>query len=127
MTPGIATKKRLLIVDDDLDLAEATSLLLSGSYDVDLAADGEAAMQRLSDGVRYDLILLDLVMPRMDGSAVVRALRGRGGVPPILLVSGSEDLTERATELGVDAYLAKPVDATTLRERIAGLLARHAA
>jgi DNA-binding response OmpR family regulator len=127
LSPGIATKKRLLIVDDDLDLAEATSLLLSGSYTVDLAADGEEALQRLANGARYDLILLDLVMPRMDGSAVVRTLRGRGAVPPILLVSGSDDLAERATELGIDAFLAKPVDADTLRARIAGLLARHAA
>lgn len=127
MTPGISSKKRLLVVDDDPDVAEATSLLLSGSYTVDLAGNGEEALQRIDAGAPYDLILLDLVMPRMDGGAVVRALRSRGETPPILMLSGSEDLIERATDLAVDAYLAKPVDAAALRERVAALLARRAA
>ncbi len=127
MSPDVASKKRLLVVDDDPDVAEATSLLLSDSYAVDLAANGEEALQRVDQHARYDLILLDLVMPRMDGGDVVRALRGRGDAPPILLLSGSEDLVERATDLAVDAYLAKPVDAAALRARVAALLARCAA
>jgi len=127
LSSAVASKKRLLVVDDDPDVAEATSLLLSDSYSVDLAANGEEAMQRVDERAPYDLILLDLVMPRMDGGDVVRALRGRGDTPPILLLSGSEDLVERATDLAVDAYLAKPVDAAALRERVAALLARCAA
>ena len=119
-------KKRLLIVDDDQDIAEALSLLLSGRYTVVLAANGREAMDRV-DKESFDLILLDLVMPLMDGSAVMRALRLRPSIPPVLLMSGSNDLVERASELGVDTFMPKPLEIGALQERIAGLLARRAA
>lgn len=120
-----ASKKRLLIVDDDPDIAEALTLLLSDRYAVDLAENGREALARL-EAAAYDLILLDLAMPVMDGSAFVRALRERAAMPPILLMSGSNDLVERAAELEIDTFLPKPVEVDALHERIAGLLARAA-
>jgi len=119
-------KKRLLVVDDDRDLAEAMTAVLSDRYQVDVAGDGQEALERVDQG-SYDLILLDLVMPRLDGGGVVRALRTRSAAPPVLLLSGSEDLVERARELGVESHLAKPVETEVLQERIAALLARRAA
>jgi DNA-binding response OmpR family regulator len=121
-----AAKKRLLIVDDDHDIAEALTLLLSDRYAVDHAANGRDALERIA-ATTYDLILLDLAMPVMDGGAVVRALRERAAIPPILLMSGSNDLVERAAELEIDTFLPKPVEVDVLNERIAGLLARRAA
>lgn len=121
-----AAKKRLLVVDDDRNLAEAMSAVLSEHYLVDIAGDGQEALERV-ERCSYDLILLDLMMPRLGGSEVVAALRARAAAPPVLLLSGSDDLRERARDLGVDAHLAKPVDADVLQQRIEGLLAQPAA
>jgi CheY-like chemotaxis protein len=124
LVPG--AKKRLLLVDDDQDVAEALSLLLSHRYAVTRAANGREAMERL-EAEHYDLILLDLVMPLMDGGEVVRALRLRPSSPPVVLMSGSNDLVERATELGIETFMRKPIEIDVLQERIAGLLDRRAA
>lgn len=114
-------KKRILVVDDDADVAEPLGLLLSQQYDVDLAANGAEAVTRL-EHARYDVVLLDLMMPVMDGSAFKAYVDSHHIHVPILLMSGSAELVERAAALGVDDHLPKPLDVRVLKERVALLL-----
>lgn len=119
-------RKRILIVDDDADVAEPLSILLSRAYEVDLAANGAEAISRL-DGAPYDAIVLDLVMPVMDGVAFKSYLDRHRIDVPVLLVSGSTDLCARAKQMAVADHLAKPLDAALLQERLASVLDRAAA
>lgn len=114
-------RKRILVVDDDADVAEPLGLLLSRAYDVDLAANGAEAIE-LVGRTHYDAVVLDLVMPVVDGAAFKAWLDQQRLDLPVLLVSGSEDLVERAQQLGVPDHLAKPIDPGVLRERLAALL-----
>lgn len=118
-------RKRILVVDDDADVAEPLSILLSRAYDVDLATNGAEAITRL-DGTRYDAIVLDLVMPVMDGVAFKSYLDRHRIDVPVLLVSGSTDLCDRAKQMRVADHLAKPLDGTVLQGRLAALLDRAA-
>jgi DNA-binding response OmpR family regulator len=115
--------KRILVVDDDADVAEPLAILLSRTYDVDLAANGADAVRRIERG-HYDAIVLDLVMPVMDGSSFKAWLDGQGLDIPVVLVSGSADLVERAQQLGVADHFAKPLDTAALRARLAAILDR---
>lgn len=119
-------RKRILVVDDDTDVAEPLSILLSRHYDVDLATNGAEAITRIAR-TRYDAIVLDLVMPVMDGVAFKSWLDGHRVNVPVLLVSGSTDLCERAKEMAVADHLAKPLDLAVLHDRLAVLLDRQAA
>lgn len=119
-------RKRILVVDDDADVAEPLSILLSRHYDVDLAANGAEAITCI-DRAKYDAIVLDLVMPVMDGVAFKAYLDRHRLDVPVLLVSGSVDLGERAKEMGVADHLAKPLDPGVLQARLAGVLDRSAA
>ena len=119
-------KKRILVVDDDTDVAEPLSLLLSRFYDVDLATNGAEAITRL-DRASYDAIVLDLVMPVMDGVAFKSYLDRHRIDVPVMLVSGSTDLCDRAKQMDVADHLAKPIDAALLQDRLAALLDRAAA
>lgn len=119
-------KKRILVVDDDADVAEPLRILLSRFHDVDLATNGAEAITRL-DGARYDAIVLDLVMPVMDGVAFKSYLDRHRIDVPVMLVSGSTDLCDRAKQMGVADHLAKPLDAAILQERLAALLDRATA
>ena len=119
-------RKHILVVDDDADVAEPLSILLSRFYDVDLATNGAEAITRL-DGARYDAVVLDLVMPVMDGVAFKSYLDRHHIDVPVLLVSGSADLCDRAKQMGVADHLPKPLDAAILRDRLAALVERGAA
>lgn len=119
-------RKRILVVDDDADVAEPLRLALSRFYDVDFVANGAEATTRFADA-RYDAVVLDLMMPVMDGVAFKRWLDARQIAIPVLLVSGSDDLRERAEQMGVADHLAKPVDLGVLQERLGALLDRAAA
>lgn len=119
-------RKRILVVDDDVDVAEPLSIVLSRHHDVDLAANGAEAVTRIGRA-HYDAIVLDLVMPVMDGAAFKAYLDEHGIAVPVLLVSGSTDLDERAKQMGVADHLAKPLDASVLQDRLAALFDRAAA
>lgn len=119
-------RKRILVVDDDADVAEPLSILLSRHYDVDLAANGSEAITRIL-AARYDAIVLDLVMPVMDGVAFKAYLDRHRIDVPVLLVSGSTDLVERAKQMAVADHLAKPLDPGVLQDRLAAVLDRAAA
>lgn len=127
MSPVEPSGRLVLVVDDCADnriLAAAS--LKAGGHRVIQAADGPAGVDAALKE-RPDLILLDLMMPGMDGAAVARKLRGELGcrVPIVLLTALTEAESEaKARELGLEAWMAKPFAPKQLRERVAGLLSR---
>ena len=116
---------RLLLVEDDPRIRGALVLgLADEGYEVDEAGSGESAL-RLLDRESYDVVLLDLMLPGMDGFAVCRTVRSRGDLPIIVITarSGSEDVIA-GLEAGADDYVTKPVVASELAARIRALLRR---
>lgn len=117
---------RLLVVEDEQDVR---GFLIQGlteaGYTVDEATDGLEGLQYASS-VEYDLIVLDLMLPRLDGLGVLRDLRGRGLKTPVLLLTARDGVLDRVGGLdsGADDYLVKPFDFTELLARIRALLRR---
>ena len=112
---------RLLVVDDDADARAALSMILGDDYEVQLAADGQEAVERAAAD-RPDVVLMDLYMPRMDGLAALEALRadpGTAGVPVILISGRGDELTRsRSLDLGAVDFLQKPFSVRELKSRI---------
>jgi len=117
---------RVLVVDDDPDVREAveTALELEG-HRVTLAADGLAALKRLGLA-EFDAIVLDVLMPNLDGFEVCRRLRASGNRTPVLILTArdSEEDTIRGLDLGADDYLVKPFGLGELLARVRALLRR---
>lgn len=113
---------RVMIVDDDARMRQVLSRLLAdGGFDVvEEVGDGEEALSRLTSAPTVDLILTDCRMPRMDGVALVSALRARGDRTPVIMLSGDHDpqLIVRAIRAGVSNYLPKPIHPQALFEKI---------
>lgn len=99
--------KRVLLVDDDPDVLESLELVLSFSWEVRTALDGRRALAVL-DTEPVDVAVVDLIMPVMDGEALVAAMRARGLAVPVIIASATPELAERARGLHVFAWLAKP-------------------
>ena len=118
---------RILIVEDDPDIAIPLrdDLELEG-YDVEAVGDGEAALQRLEE-TRFDLLLLDVMLPGVDGFDVCRRLRQSGSRLPILLLTAKTQEAEivMGLELGADDYITKPFSPRELRARIKTALRRN--
>lgn len=104
-----AARKRILVIDDDPDVLNIVSALLSSTYHVRTAQGGAAGL-RLLGHERYDLVLLDLCMPGVDGETVKRTLDSAGDRTPVVLLSGERDLTAHARRLGAQGQIAKPFD-----------------
>lgn len=116
---------RVLVVDDDPTVAEVVAgYLTRAGYAVDLAADGPAALE--SAGVRWpDLVVLDLMLPGMDGLEVCRRLRGRAPVPVVMLTArGDEEDRILGLEVGADDYVTKPFSPRELTLRVGSVLRR---
>jgi two-component system KDP operon response regulator KdpE len=119
---------RVLVVEDEPQMLRSLRLILAGrGYDVATAATGEAALEEVARRLP-DVILLDLMMPGIDGLEVCRRVRGRTESVPIIVLSarGDEALKVQALDLGADDYLTKPFGADELLARIRVAL-RHTA
>ena len=117
---------RLLIAEDEADLAEALGAFFEKNhFSVDIVHDGRAACDYAEAGA-YDAMVLDVMMPHMDGFAVLRTLRERGDKTPILLLTARGETRDRVTglDLGADDYLPKPFDPDELLARVRALLRR---
>ena len=118
---------RLLLVEDDEMIAESVSgALRRAGYAVDWANDGRAAELSLGNGV-YDLVLLDLGLPKRDGIDVLNTYRRNGGAAPVIILTARDAVEERIRGLdaGADDYLIKPFDLDELAARIRALLRRR--
>ncbi len=114
---------RILIVDDDADIRAILALVLDADgHEVETAADGAAALARLRRGPRPSLILLDMMMPQLDGEDVLRELRrdpGNAGIPVVIL-TGHPAARRKASELGAAGCLVKPVELQELLSAVRG-------
>lgn len=122
---------RVLLVEDDRMIGEAVrSSLRAEGWAVDWVRDGEQASNAavMGDSDAYDLILLDLGLPRRDGVEVLRSLRQRGCKTPVLIVTARDAVAERVRGLdaGADDYLIKPFDLDELSARMRALTRRNA-
>ncbi|MFZ5760198.1 MAG: response regulator transcription factor [Thermodesulfobacteriota bacterium] len=117
----------ILIVDDDEELRRQLGRMLeSQHYRVEEAADGEAALQKIWNDA-YDLVLLDVMLPKCDGMAVLSAIRAEGLDLPVLMLTARGDVEDRVQglDLGADDYLAKPFSMAELLARVRALLRRR--
>lgn len=120
--------QRILVVEDEEAIAEGLLLNLElKGFEVDLARDGREALARTA-AARYDLILLDLRLPEIDGFEVCQRLRGEGNFTPILMLTAKNqpDDIVQGLKLGADDYVVKPFDLAQLLARVEGLLRRRA-
>jgi signal transduction histidine kinase len=122
---GATVEARILVADDNADMRAYLAQLLGAIYRVEVVADGEAALAA-ARRERPDLILSDIMMPRLDGTGLLKALRADESLRsiPLILLSAraGEEARIEGLQSGADEYLAKPFSARELTARIAGLL-----
>jgi DNA-binding response OmpR family regulator len=116
---------RILLVDDEQSIQTLLSYpLRKDGYHVTSALDGSEALRRFEEG-RFDLVILDLMLPRLNGVEVCRALRSRSQVPIIMLTAkGSETDKVAGLEVGADDYITKPFSMREFRSRVKAALRR---
>ena len=117
--------KRILLVDDEpLILKGLKYTLEQDGYETDTAVDGQEALDRFFSGV-YDLVLLDVMLPKVDGLSVCQRIRETSSVPIIMLTAKGEDMDKiLGLEYGADDYMTKPFNILEVRARIRTVLRR---
>ena len=120
-------RRRILVVEDDLTLRQVLTFnLLKEGYEVAGASDGESGLAAALSG-RFDLILLDLMLPSMSGLEVLRTLRGDGVSTPVIILSAKGTEVDRVVglKIGADDYVTKPFSRPELLARIEAVLRRQ--
>src|SRR5712664_1931367 len=118
---------RILVVEDDRKVA---SFIRKGleeeGHAVEVAADGDEALERAADGSAWDLVVLDVMLPKRDGFSVLKALRADGLKAPVLMLTARDAVGDRVTglDLGADDYLTKPFAFEEFLARVRALLRR---
>ena len=125
MTDERRVLQRILIIEDERPLAEAVEFSLEKEgYEVDIALDGETGW-RMCEGGEYDLILLDLMLPGMDGMEICRSIRKESATPVIMLTAKDSDVDKiLGLEMGADDYVTKPFNMRELVARVRAVLRR---
>ena len=118
---------KILLAEDTRDMNRAISTILTlEKYTVDSVFDGAEALERLKKD-SFDGIILDIMMPKMDGLEVLRAIRSSGILTPVLLLTAKAEIDDRVTGLdaGADDYLTKPFAMKELLARVRSMTRRH--
>ena len=117
--------EKILVVDDDTNICELLRLYLTKEgYQVTVANDGEEGLEKFNQ-VKPDMVLLDVMMPKMDGLEVCRRIRKAGNTPVMMLTAKGETFDKvLGLELGADDYMVKPFDAKEVVARIKAVLRR---
>lgn len=122
----MAQGQRILIIEDNEDLAKVLKMNLQNlSFEVDLAHDGKAGLAR-AEAHRYGLIILDLMLPGIDGIEICRRIRSRGTYTPILMLTSKSSEVDRilGLEIGADDYVTKPFSIKELMARVKAIFRR---
>ena len=119
--------RKILIVDDEPLIVKGLKYSLEqDNYDIDSALDGEEALEKFFSG-RYDLVLLDVMLPKMDGIEVCQRIREKSTVPIIMLTAKGEDMDKiLGLEYGADDYMTKPFNILEVKARIKTIFRRTA-
>lgn len=123
---GLGDRMRLLLAEDELDLAEALTVFFEkNQFSVDAVHDGAAAYDYACTG-SYDAVILDIMMPKMDGIQVLRKLREDGVSTPIMMLTAKAEKDDRVVgfDAGADDYLPKPFAPDELLSRVRAMLRR---
>lgn len=117
---------KILLVEDEIDLNNVvTKYLKKNGYSIDSVSDGEEALDYLRYG-EYDLVILDIMMPKVDGFEVIKKLRDKGNYTSVLMLTArdSADDKVKGLDLGADDYIVKPFDFNELMARIRAVVRR---
>ena len=119
-------EKSLLLIDDDQALTELLQEYLTAQgYTVQVASDGEAGLLAAKSGQHFDLIILDVMLPKVDGFEVLKRLRSTHVTPVLMLTAKGDDFDRiLGLELGADDYLAKPFNHRELSARVKAIVRR---
>ena len=118
---------RILVVEDERKVAAFIRQgLLEEGHAVEVAADGGAALEAIAQGPPFDLLVLDVMLPKRDGFDVLRTIRSQGVPTPVLLLTARDGVADKVTglDLGADDYLAKPFAFEEFLARVRALLRR---
>lgn len=117
---------RILLAEDEYDLRKALEVIFKhNNYSIDLVRDGKEALDYV-DSISYDVIILDIMMPRMDGITALKKIRERGIKTPVLMLTAKAQIEDRVLGLdsGADDYLSKPFSSKELLARVRALMRR---
>ena len=120
---------RLLLAEDERALSDALRAILEhANYSVDTVYDGQEALDYI-EGIEYDGLILDIMMPRVDGLTVLKTIREQGNTVPVLMLTAKSEIDDRVMglDLGADDYLTKPFASKELLARIRAMTRRQPA
>lgn len=118
---------KILIAEDELNIAKAVKYILEkNKYTVDHCIDGEEALFNL-ENQNYDVVILDIMMPKVNGLEVLKTIRNKGNDVPVLILSAKSEIEDKVAglDLGADDYLPKPFASEELLARVKALLRRR--